>query len=173
MRDQISQIHQAWRLAREFGHEWARLEWGEVETLGCDPERIEERIVSGRGEHSLPGISSPGGGRGEFVSHITGTGRCQWDISPEGEVTVTISRHLGEEIVDCLRAVHTLGEYEPKVEVLAPYARRHLRALAKALLAVAHHSEDTFMALAHLWAEAETDPWDEEVVPPEEEEKSA
>jgi hypothetical protein len=87
---------------------------------------------------AYPGVTPPFGAADGVVRHTTGSGRCRWEVSPEGEVVITISRPEGDILRLTVPALATAtGEQEfERLNWEIPVYLRHVLALRQCTTAL-------------------------------------
>lgn len=146
------QIWPAISLAKSYNHAWAA-----TEIPGADTEEIKKESIA-RGEWDSAVLAPEIDERGHVV-HVTGTGRLEWDIDSGGNTTLEIHR---KDVGCVLRLALPRDSWPvdnwPVIEICAPFALRHLCAMAAAAQCLTFGNTELMFALfAPLWARAELD----------------
>ncbi len=135
------QLQRTIALASFYGHEWAvvvQQHYGENLPEALSLEEIEQLVETERAAHplDLPGIGCPEVDNNGVVHHITGTGRTEYVVSPDGSVTIEVSRPAGPVLSGRVNPDGSWDVWEEPGAREIGYFRRHVVALQDAIRAI-------------------------------------
>lgn len=135
------QLHRAFLLGRAYNHKWAVLltlaDLKRELSIADIRKIVLERVpkpVNPQSDTLTPFVDDEG-----YILHVTATGRQRWQISPSGEVVLTVHRRHPtdpEKSVEVVRAV--VGTGIENIDVIREDLthQRHILELQKALQAL-------------------------------------
>ena len=89
----------AHRLADRFGHAWSRYFGPEDWAKDLTPEVIREAVNEQLKDGDLAYYRSPEMDEDGNIHHVTGTGRVEWYVDPDGTVDVFVHRPMRDSVL--------------------------------------------------------------------------